>query len=72
MKLLSAAIAMVTLSLLKKAKRVTQEILRDKIFIDGLEDDEKLYEEICNELDEQGYSMAVEVNIYESVVDMED
>ena len=40
MKLLSAAIAMVTLSLLKKAKRVTKEILRDKIFIDGLEDDE--------------------------------
>ena len=56
----------------EKAKRVTKEILRDKIFIDGLEDDEKLYEVICNELDEQGYSMAVEVNIYESVVDMED
>ena len=56
----------------EKAKRVTKEILRDKIFVDGLEDDEKLYEEICNELDEQDYSMAVEVNIYESAVDMED
>lgn len=50
----------------------TKQVLRDIIFNMDLEDDVKLYEDICKELDEQGYSMEIEVNIFEHQLDMED
>lgn len=49
-----------------------KQVLRDKIFVMDCEDDAKLYEDICKELDEQGYSMEIEVNIFEHQLDMED
>ena len=50
----------------------TKQVLRDKIFVMDCKDDAKLYEDICKELDEQGYSMEIEVNIFEHQLDMED
>lgn len=49
-----------------------KQVLRDIILNMDLEDDVKLYEDICKELDEQGYSMEIEVNIYEHELNMED
>lgn len=56
----------------EKAKKVLKEILRDKIYVDGLEDDEEDYQRICREIDEDGYTMEPEINIYAINVDMED
>lgn len=49
-----------------------KQVLRDIILNMDLEDDVKLYEDICKELDEQGYSMEIEINIYEHELNMED
>lgn len=56
----------------EKAKKVLKEVLRDKIYVDGLEDDEEDYQRICREIDEDGYTMEPEINIYAINVDMED
>ena len=56
----------------EKAKKVLKEILRDKVYVDGLEDDEEDYQRICEEIDEYGYTMEPEINIYAIDVDMED
>ena len=57
---------------LEKAKRVLKEILRNKVYLDGLEDDEEDYQRICKEIDEYGCTMEPEINIYTIKVDMED
>lgn len=56
----------------ERAKERLKKILRDKIYVDGLEDDEEDYQRICREIDECGYTMEPEINIYAIEVDMED
>lgn len=56
----------------QKAIDRIKQVLRDIILNMDLEDDVKLYEDICKELDEQGYSMEIEINIYEHELNMED
>lgn len=56
----------------EKAKKVLKEVLRDKVYVDGLEDDEEDYQRICREIDECGYTMEPEINIYAINIDMED
>lgn len=52
---------------IEKAKWVLRHILNM-----DLEDDVLCYERICKDIDEQGYSMEIEVNIFVDRVDMED
>lgn len=52
---------------IEKAKWVLRHILNM-----DLEDDVLCYERICEELDEKGYSMEIEVSIFVDRVDMED
>lgn len=52
---------------IEKAKWVLRHILNM-----DLEDDVLCYERICKDLDEQGYSMEIEVDILVDRVDMED
>ena len=52
---------------IEKAKWVLRHILNM-----DLEDDVHCYERICEELDEKGYSMEIEVSIFVDRVDMED
>ena len=56
----------------QRAIERTKQVLRDKISATDCEDDIKFYKDICNQLDEQGYSMEIEVNIFEHELDMED
>ena len=59
----------------KSEKRATEKakwVLRNCILNMNSEDDVLCYERICKELDEQGYSMEIEVNIFEHQLDMED
>ena len=55
----------------RKAIETAKWVLRHILNMD-LEDDVLCYERICEELDEQGYSMEIEVNIFVDSVDMED
>lgn len=55
----------------RKAIETAKWVLRHILNMD-LEDDVLCYERICEELDEQGYSMEIEVNIFVDRVDMED
>ena len=56
----------------KRAIEKAKWVLRNCIFNMDSEDDVLCYERICKELDEQGYSMEIEVNIFEHQLDMED
>ena len=56
----------------EKAKEHLKEILRDKVYVDGFDDDEEDYQRICREIDEYGYTMDPEINIYTIMVNMED
>ena len=47
-------------------------VLRHCILNMDLEDDVLCYERICKELDEEGYSMEIEVDIFVDSVDMRD
>lgn len=52
---------------IEKAKWVLRHILNM-----DLEDDVLCYERICKDLDEQGFSLEIEVSIFVDRVDMED
>ena len=56
----------------RRAIEKAKWILRNYILNMDLEDDVLCYERICQELDEEGYSMEIEVDILVDRVDMED
>lgn len=59
----------------KSEERATEKakwVLRNCILNMDLEDDVLCYERICKELDEEGYSMEIEVDIFVDSVDMRD
>ena len=56
----------------RRAIEKAKWVLRNCILNMDSEDDVLCYERICKELDEQGYSMEIEVNIFVDRVDMED
>lgn len=56
----------------KRAIEKAKWILRSYFLDMDSEDGVLCYERICKDLDEQGYSMEIEVNIFVDRVDMED
>ena len=59
----------------KSERRATEKakwVLRNYILNMNSEDDVLCYERICKDIDEQGYSMEIEVNVFVDRVDMED
>ena len=57
---------------LRRAIEKAKWVLRNCILNMNSEDDVLCYERICKEIDEEGYSMEIEINIFVDRVDMED